>query len=49
MGYVVHMGPSRGVAVDSLPPVLLAPRRRPLVLATAGGGEDGPGMLAAFI
>jgi predicted glycosyltransferase len=49
MGYVVHMAPCRDAAVDSIPPVLLAPRRRPVVLGTAGGGEDGGRMLGAFI
>jgi predicted glycosyltransferase len=48
-GYVVHMAPCRDASVDGIPPVLLAPRRRPVVLATAGGGEDGGRMLAAFI
>jgi predicted glycosyltransferase len=48
-GYVVHMGPNREATVDSLPALLLAPRRRPVVLATAGGGEDGGRLLETFI
>jgi predicted glycosyltransferase len=48
-GYVVHMGPNRGAMVDSIPALLLAPRRKPVVLATAGGGEDGSQLLEAFV
>jgi predicted glycosyltransferase len=48
-GYVVHMGPSRDDCVESTPPLLLAPRRCPVVLASAGGGEDGGRLLETFI
>jgi predicted glycosyltransferase len=48
-GYVVHMGPNREATVDSIPAVLLAPRQQPVVLATAGGGEDGSRLLETFV
>jgi predicted glycosyltransferase len=48
-GYVVHMAPSPDTAVDGMPPLLLAPRRSPVVLAMVGGGEHGDRMLQAFI
>jgi predicted glycosyltransferase len=48
-GYVVHMGRNREATVDNIPPLLLAPRRQPVVLATAGGGEDGNRLLETFI
>jgi predicted glycosyltransferase len=46
-GYVVN--PDSGPAVDSLPPFATRLGRRPTVLATAGGGEDGWSMLESFV
>lgn len=48
-GYVVHDGPCRDAGVESLPAFMLGPRSRPVVLASAGGGEDGGRLLLAFV
>lgn len=47
--YVVNRSLIRVRASDAPPPLLNEPRNRPVVLACAGGGEDGSLMLAAFI
>jgi predicted glycosyltransferase len=48
-GYVVNAEPARGQAVEALPAFATRLGRRPTVLATAGGGEDGFGLLGAFV
>jgi predicted glycosyltransferase len=48
-GYVVNAEPARAQAVDALPAFATRLGRRPTVLATAGGGEDGWRMLAGFV
>jgi predicted glycosyltransferase len=48
-GYVVNPEPARGHAVDALPPFATRLGRRPTVLATAGGGEDGWTLLESFV
>jgi predicted glycosyltransferase len=48
-GYVVHPAALGGASVDSLPAGVREPRPRPLVLATAGGGEDGGRLYRAFV
>jgi predicted glycosyltransferase len=48
-GYVVNAEPARAQAVDALPAFATRLGRRPTVLATAGGGEDGWRMLATFV
>jgi predicted glycosyltransferase len=49
-GYVVHRTPCHDAAVESVSPFLVAPRtHRPVVVATAGGGEDGDRLLETFI
>ena len=48
-GYVVNAEPARAQAVDALPAFATRLGRRPTVLATAGGGEDGSSLLGAFV
>jgi predicted glycosyltransferase len=48
-GYVVNAEPARAQAVDALPAFATRLGRRPTVLATAGGGEDGWSLLGAFV
>jgi predicted glycosyltransferase len=48
-GYVVHPEATHSLAVDSLPGFATRIGRRPTVLATAGGGEDGWNLLEAFV
>ncbi|MGH2823594.1 MAG: glycosyltransferase family protein, partial [Thermoleophilaceae bacterium] len=48
-GYVVNPGPARDVTVEALPPFATRLGRRPTVLATAGGGEDGWSLLERFV
>jgi predicted glycosyltransferase len=48
-GYVVNPEPARGGALDALPPFATRLDRRPKVLATAGGGEDGWNLLHSFV
>jgi predicted glycosyltransferase len=48
-GYVVNPEPVRGLAVDALPAFATRLDRRPTVLATAGGGEDGWNLLESFV
>jgi predicted glycosyltransferase len=48
-GYVVNPEPAHAQAVDSLPEFATRLGRRPTVLATAGGGEDGWSLLGAFV
>jgi predicted glycosyltransferase len=48
-GYVVHPQPDMGNGLEELPEFLSQRRSRPLVLATAGGGEDGYRLLETFI
>jgi predicted glycosyltransferase len=48
-GYVVHPEAPQSLAVDALPMFATRIRRRPTVLATAGGGEDGWHLLATFV
>jgi predicted glycosyltransferase len=48
-GYVVNAGPARAQAVDALPAFATRLGRRPTVLAAAGGGEDGWGLLESFV
>jgi predicted glycosyltransferase len=48
-GYVVNNQDRAVGPGDPLPALLEVPRQRPVVLATAGGGEDGFAMLAAFV
>jgi predicted glycosyltransferase len=48
-GYVVHPGAAGTVAVDALPAFATRLTRRPVVLATAGGGEDGAHLLGNFV
>jgi predicted glycosyltransferase len=48
-GYVVNAEPARTQAVDALPAFATRLGRRPTVLATAGGGEDGWSLLGAFV
>jgi predicted glycosyltransferase len=48
-GYVVNKDPNRGLALDALPAFATRLHRRPAVLATAGGGEDGYRLLNAFL
>jgi predicted glycosyltransferase len=48
-GYVVNRDPDRGLAPAALPDFATRLRRRPAVLATAGGGEDGYRLLNAFV
>jgi predicted glycosyltransferase len=47
-GYVLNRRADGGWDSDALP-TLTRPRSRPVVLATAGGGEDGFGLLRTFI
>jgi predicted glycosyltransferase len=48
-GYVVNPGPARGRTVDALPAFATRLGRRPAVLGTAGGGEDGWSVLESFV
>jgi predicted glycosyltransferase len=48
-GYVVHPESNHSLAVDTLPAFATRVGRRPTVLATAGGGEDGASLLESFI
>jgi predicted glycosyltransferase len=48
-GYVVNAEPARAQAVDALPAFATRLGRRPTVLATAGGGEDGSSLLGSFV
>jgi predicted glycosyltransferase len=48
-GYVVNPEPAHGGALDALPPFATRLDRRPKVLATAGGGEDGWNLLHSFV
>ena len=48
-GYVVNEDPIRSLAVDALPAFATRLGRRPTVLATAGGGEDGSSLLESFV
>ncbi|HEX9598425.1 MAG TPA: glycosyltransferase [Gaiellaceae bacterium] len=48
-GYVVNRPPDDGWSSDVFPMLATTPRPRPVVLATAGGGEDGFGLLKTFI
>jgi predicted glycosyltransferase len=47
-GYVVNPVPAGSTAVERLPPFATRLDRRPTVLATAGGGEDGLSLLESF-
>lgn len=47
-GYVVNRPPEEERDPETLP-ILRSPRSRPVVLATAGGGEDGFGLLRTFM
>lgn len=48
-GYVVNPELARGRSIDALPAFATRLGRRPTVLATAGGGEDGWSLLASFV
>jgi predicted glycosyltransferase len=48
-GYVVNAEPRGEQAPDLLPPFASRADGRPVVLATAGGGEDGGSLLEAFV
>ena len=48
-GYVVHPQATRSLPVDALPGFATRLGRRPTVLATAGGGEDGWALLDNFV
>jgi predicted glycosyltransferase len=48
-GYVMHPRPDLGAGVEELPQFLFDRRSRPLVLATAGGGQDGYRLLRTFV
>ncbi len=48
-GYVVNPEPARAAAVEALPDFATRLDRRPTVLATAGGGEDGWSLLESFV
>jgi predicted glycosyltransferase len=48
-GYVVNPEPRGEQAPDLLPPFASRSNGRPVVLATAGGGEDGGSLLEAFV
>jgi predicted glycosyltransferase len=48
-GYVVHPQPELGSGIEEPPEFLLRRRTRPLVLGTAGGGQDGYELLKTFI
>lgn len=48
-GYVVTRAPDHGRTPDAFPMLATTPRPRPVVLATAGGGEDGFALLKTFI
>jgi predicted glycosyltransferase len=48
-GYVINAAPARARAVDALPAFATRLGRRPTVLATAGGGEDGWNLLESFV
>jgi predicted glycosyltransferase len=48
-GYVVHPAATGRASVDGLPGSMQGPRPRPLVLATAGGGEDGGRLYRNFV
>jgi predicted glycosyltransferase len=48
-GYVVNQPSEHGSRSDAFPMLAATPRPRPVVLATAGGGEDGFGLLKTFI
>jgi predicted glycosyltransferase len=48
-GYVVNQPSDQNWSSDGLPLLTQKPRRRPVVVATAGGGEDGFGLLKTFI
>jgi predicted glycosyltransferase len=48
-GYVVHPEATHSLAVDTLPVFATSLGRRPTVLATAGGGEDGWNLLEGFV
>ncbi len=48
-GYVVNPETVRSLPADSLPAFATRPERRPTVLATAGGGEDGWSLLNTFV
>jgi predicted glycosyltransferase len=48
-GYVVNRLPDQDRSADVIPMLATTPRLRPVVLATAGGGEDGFGLLKTFV